>query len=123
MIELGERNTLASKRDYFRDNGSTGDDPWSNIEAAHGWTKSLESKRDNAPLEWIRNMILETRAARLNPKQLLKRIKSCNEEKDFCGLCCNQEEETSLPIELRDPEFDDCSSSEGCSSSLARGLF
>lgn len=50
--------TLVSKPAHFRSNGTLGDYARVNQEAFKDWMKKLESTKDNAPLEWIRNMIL-----------------------------------------------------------------
>ena len=105
--------TLASKLAYFQSSGTLGECPRVNQEAFKDWMKKLESTKDNAPLEWIRNMILKEPAARLTPQQLMSRILTCDDEKIYCGSCCDGKEESDVPAELRDMEFEDCSSSEG----------
>jgi hypothetical protein len=105
--------TLASKLAYFRSNGTLGDYPRVNPKAFKDWMKKLESTKDNAPLEWIRNMILDKPVARLTPQQLMSRILTCDDERDYYGLCCDGKEESDVSAELRDVEFEDCSNSEG----------
>jgi hypothetical protein len=105
--------TLASKLAYFRNNGTLGDYPRVNQVAFEDWMKKLESTKDNAPLGWIRNMILKEPAARLTPQQLMSQILTCDDERDYYGLCCDGKEESDVSAELRDMEFEDCSSSEG----------
>ena len=105
--------TLDSKLAHFRGNGTLGDYPRVNQEAFKTWTKKLESKKDNAPLEWIRNMVLIKPVARLAPEQLMSRILTCEDEKDYYGLCCDGKEENEVPIELKDDEVEDYSSGEG----------
>ena len=111
--------TLASKLAHFRSKGSTGDYPRVNHEAFQDWMKKLQSRKDNAPLEWIKNMILFKQDTRLKPQKLMSRILTCDGEKDYYGLCCDGEEESNLPTELRDEEVEDLSSSEGSSALLA----
>lgn len=89
------------------------------MEAFRGWVKILVSTRDNAPLDWIKNMIREKRASRLTPQQLMSQILECDEEKDFYGLCCRGQDEADLPAGIGETESEDCSSSEGSSASLS----
>lgn len=107
--------TLASKLAHFRSNGTSGEYPRVNQEAFQDWMKKLESTKDNAPLEWIRKMIIVRPDARLKPEQLMSRILTCGDERDYYGLCCDGKEESDVPAELRDGEFEDFSSSEGLS--------
>ena len=107
--------TLASKLAHFRSNGTLGDYPRVNHVAFQNWMNKLESTKDNAPLEWISKMIVARPDARLKPEQLMSRILTCDDERDYYGLCCDGKEESDVPAELRDGDFEDFSSSEGSS--------
>ena len=110
--------TLESKLAHFRSSGSSGEDPRVNEEAFKDWMGRLQSTRDNAPLEWIKNMILKDPEDRLKPEELMSRILTFEGESGYYGLCCGEEEESDLPPELRDGEVDVLSSSEGSSALL-----
>jgi len=75
--------------------------------------KKLESKKDNAPLDWIRKTTSENPNARLTPQKLMHRILACDDEKDYYGLCCDGNEEKNVGIELRNSDIEDFSASEG----------
>ena len=107
--------TLSSKRVHFQSNGTSGEYPRVNQVAFQGWMKKLESTKDNAPLAWIRNMILVEPGARIKTEKLMSQILTCDYEKDYYGLCCDGIEETDVPAELRSGEIEDFSSSEGSS--------
>ena len=110
--------TLASKLAHFRSKGTLGEYPRVNQEAFQDWMKRLQSTRDNAPLEWIKDMILKEPEDRLKPEELMSRILTFEGERGYYGLCCGEEEELDLPPELRDGEVDVLSSSEGSSALL-----
>ena len=107
--------TLTSKLAHFRSNGTSGEYPRVNQAAFEDWMKKLSSTKDNAPLEWIRNMIMVRPDARIKTEKLMSRILTCDDEKDYYGLCCDGKEETEVPVELRDEDIEDFSSSEGSS--------
>lgn len=58
-------------------------------------------------------MILIKSAGRLTPQQLMSRVLISNDEGDHYGLSCDGKEESGVPAEPRDLEFEDCSNSEG----------
>ncbi|KAL8834144.1 MAG: hypothetical protein Q9170_003891 [Blastenia crenularia] len=80
-----------------------------------GWMKKLESKskKDNAPFDWIRNLTMEKPTSRLTPQQLMGRITSREDEKDYYGLCCDGKKDDEVAIELRDSDVEVSSGSEG----------
>ncbi|ERF69460.1 hypothetical protein EPUS_07275 [Endocarpon pusillum Z07020] len=119
MITVLKGETSTSKLTYFRGHGSSGEYPRNNMEAFRDWVKKLESTGDNAPLDWIKNMIREKRASRLTPQQLMSQILECDEEKDFYGLCCRGQDEADLPAGIGETESEDCSSSEDLSDHKA----
>lgn len=91
------------------------------MEAFKGWIEKLqskpESKEDNAPLEWIKDMVRERRTSRISSEQLMSRIHDeCGEQRDFYGTCCRENNEDELPSRLKESE--DCSTSEGSIASL-----
>lgn len=117
--------TLSSKQSYFQNHGTNGEYPRNNMEAFKGWIEELrskqESKEDNAPLEWIKDMVREKRTSRISSEQLMSRIHDeCYEQRDFYGACCREDNEDELPDRLKDPE--DCSTSEGSLASLFRSF-
>lgn len=81
--------TLESKLAHFRSKGSLGDSPRVNPEAFQDWMKRLQSTQDNAPLEWIKDMILDKLERRLKHEDLIPRILTCEGEKGYYGLCCD----------------------------------
>ena len=99
--------TLASKLAHFRSNGTSGEYPRVNQTAFQDWMKKLESTKDNAPLEWIKNMIMVRPDARIKTEKLMSRILTCDDEKDYYGLCCDGKEEKHVPVELRDEDIED----------------
>ena len=105
--------TLTTKLNYFRNQGTGGEYPRNNMEAFREWVKKLESTRDNAPLEWIRDMVREKRNSRVTPEQLMSRIHECDEPRDLYGHCCRDQDEDELPSGLRESQSEDLSSSEG----------
>lgn len=83
-----------------------------------GWMKKLESKskKDNAPLDWIRNLTMEKAESRLTPQQLMDRITSkeaLEDGKGYYGLCCDGKKDDEVAIELRDSDVEVSSGSEG----------
>lgn len=58
-------------------------------------------------------MILEDRHARLTAPQLMEKILSCEDDKDFFGRCCSGQKESEVPAELREEIIEDYSSNEG----------
>ena len=104
---------------HFNTTGTLGNCPRNNFEGYKEWIAKLDSKRDNAPLEWIKNMILMKPTARLELKQLMSRIWDCDdEENSYFALCCDGNEETSVAPQLKSDDFEDISSEEGLLSSL-----
>ena len=97
-------------------NGTCSEFHGTNPQAFQAWMKKLDSEKDNAPLDWIKNMTLEEPDARLEPKQLMKRILSCHEH-DYYGLCCDGKDEKNIAIELRDSDAETFSASEGAAPS------
>jgi hypothetical protein len=73
----------------------------------------LKTTRENAPLPWIKRMILEDRHARLTAPQLMDEILLCEDYKDFFGRCCSGQKESEVPAELREEVIEDFSSNEG----------
>lgn len=94
-------------------NGTQGAYPRVNLEAFEGWMKILKTTKDNAPLTWIKKMILESKNARLTAPQLMEKILSCEDDKDFFGRCCSGQKESEVPAELREEVIEDYSSNEG----------
>lgn len=102
-----------AKSAYFMENGTSSPFYSANQEAFKGWMKKLESKNDNAPLDWIRNMTMRKPDSRLKPQQLMDRILTSEDEKDYYGLCCDGKEEDDVAVELRNSDIEDSSGSEG----------
>ena len=105
--------TLTTKLNYFRSQGTGGEYPRNNMEALKGWMDKLKSTTDNAPLEWMKDMMREKRNSRVTPEILMSRIHECDEPRDFYGHCCREQDEGDLPSALRESQSEDFSSSEG----------
>ena len=91
------------------------------MEAFRGWIEKLQSKpeseADNAPFEWIKNMVKKKRTSRLTSEQVMSQIHDgCGEERDFYGYCCRKDNEDKLPSRLEESE--EFSTSEGSLASL-----
>ena len=98
-------------------NGTCSELHSANPEAFQAWIRKLESKEDNAPLDWIRNMTIKEPDNRWKPEQLMTRILSCDDECAYYGLCCDGKEEHNVAVELRDSEAENFSGSEGATIS------
>ncbi|OQV08548.1 Ankyrin repeat-containing protein isoform 1 [Cladophialophora immunda] len=92
-----------------------GDSPSVNYEAFTSWVRKLESTPNNAPLEWIKKMMVIDRKKRLSPPELMSRIWNSNDDRDYFGLCCDGNEEIDMPSELRQEDFPDSASSDDLS--------
>ena len=90
-----------------------------NLGAFKGWLKKLESKKYNAPLDWIRNMTMIKPESRLKPQQLMDRILCGDDENDYYGLCCDGKKDDDVAVELRDSDIEDSSGSEGLSNAVS----
>ena len=75
--------------------------------------KKLDSRKDNAPLDWIKNMTMMKPDSRLKAQQLMDRILTCEDDKDYYGLCCDGKEDVDVAVELRNSDVGDSSGSEG----------
>ena len=107
--------TEDTRHKFFERNGSTSIDPCHNPEALEEWLKKLESKSnvDNAPIVWIRKMLVKAPDARPKAKELMQLILDNSDERVYSGSCCDGVEEKGLPKELQNSEDDDFSISEG----------
>ena len=74
--------------------------------------RKLEGGKDKAPLDWIRNTTSQESGARLELKQLMKRILSCTDDHLYYGLRCDGKDEKEVAPELRDSKAEDLSTSE-----------
>lgn len=74
--------------------------------------KKLQSRNDNAPLDWIRNMTMVKPESRLKAQQLMDRI-LCSEDEKYYGLCCDGKMDDHVAIELRNSDIEGSSGSEG----------
>ncbi|KAL8694794.1 MAG: hypothetical protein Q9218_000640 [Villophora microphyllina] len=109
MITVLKGETIVAKSAYFLSNGTCSIFYCRNQEAMKGWMKKLESKKDNAPLDWIRLLTMEKPTGRLTPQHLMDRIQSRG---NYYGLCCDGKKDDDVAVELRDSDVEVSSGSE-----------
>ncbi|KAL8673301.1 MAG: hypothetical protein Q9168_002263 [Polycauliona sp. 1 TL-2023] len=113
MITVLKGETIVAKSAYFLSSGTCSTFYCRNQDAMKGWMKRLESKKDNAPLDWIRNLTMSKPSSRLTPQQLMDRITSGEDGVDYYGLCCDGKKDDEVAIELRDSDVEVSSGSDG----------
>ena len=96
--------TLAEKQRFFESNGSLDTNLYTNQEAYKGWMKELQSDYDKYPLEWVTNMIRKEPKARLTAQLLMAQILDCDDDKRYCGLCCDGQDDDPLLTKSEDEE-------------------
>lgn len=111
--------TSLEKSAYFMSNGNCSLIYSSNHGAFKGWLKKLESKKDNMPLDWIRNMTMIKPESRLKPQQLMDRILCSDDEEGYYGICCDGKKDDDVAVELRNSDIEDSSGSEGLSNAVS----
>ncbi|KAJ5043134.1 uncharacterized protein L3040_004517 [Drepanopeziza brunnea f. sp. 'multigermtubi'] len=91
MTTVLQGHTLESMHTFFKTNGTREDYAYENIEGAIQWTEHLTknaaySKVDNAPMQWIKDMLSDKPGDRPEANQLFHAI-SLSQAGTFCGNC------------------------------------
>ncbi|KAI9764123.1 MAG: hypothetical protein M1840_008683 [Geoglossum simile] len=94
MMTVLRGETLASKNQFFAENGTGGANPCSNAKALELWLERLKSETDKQPLEWINLMIKNASNERITAAGLMDRIHNHEDDHVYYNSCCNGEEES-----------------------------
>ncbi|KAH7321919.1 hypothetical protein BKA65DRAFT_91087 [Rhexocercosporidium sp. MPI-PUGE-AT-0058] len=92
MTTVLRGETLANMQVFLKRNGTGKDFVFENIQGAIKWTEHLRkntdySKADNAPMQWIKDMLSEKPGARPSAQDLFDTITHASDGA-FCGRCC-----------------------------------
>jgi serine/threonine protein kinase len=102
MITVLKGYSLDDMRTYFECNGTKTTTFWRNTGAVTGWMTQLSTcqtlEPDNAPFEWIEQMLRYDRLLRPLASVLVTEITHHRSHSDrigeFCGICCRIEDES-----------------------------
>jgi serine/threonine protein kinase len=83
---------LASKDQFFAENGTGGMNPRSNAKALDLWLTRLDSDTDKELIKWIKQMIKKAPNERITAAGLMEQIHSYEDSYVYYNSCCNGEE-------------------------------
>ncbi|KAL5325230.1 hypothetical protein ACEPPN_006354 [Leptodophora sp. 'Broadleaf-Isolate-01'] len=110
MTTILRGETLDSMLNFFQRNGTKEGHVHANIHTANKWTEHLRqnarfSRVDNAPMQWIKDMLCEKPSDRPQAPDLFQAIMHASDGA-FCGKCCSSDDSTTSGASS-DGELDD----------------
>ncbi|KAH7393594.1 hypothetical protein BKA64DRAFT_709932 [Cadophora sp. MPI-SDFR-AT-0126] len=110
MTTILRGETLESMLNFFLKNGTKEGYVYANIHTVNKWTEHLRqnanfSRVDNAPMQWIKDMLCEKPSDRPQALDLFRDIMHASDGA-FCGKCCSSEDSTTSGASS-DSELDD----------------
>ncbi|KAI9860489.1 MAG: hypothetical protein M1813_006148 [Trichoglossum hirsutum] len=105
MMSVIKGISLDDLKAFFESRGSQTIMYWSNPEAIAQWIIELERSREkepnNAPLDWVKRMLVHDRNERPTARMLVTEIINegsvSGKAGEFCGICCRMDDDSDYP--------------------------
>ena len=99
MTTILRGETVESMQNFFSRNGTKEAHVYANVHTANRWAEHLRqntsfSRVDNAPMQWIKDMLSEKPMDRPEALHLFQAIMHASDG-SFCGKCCSSDDSTT----------------------------